>query len=224
MKKNKPFSVREEKEGLDYSSLEEKAITKSRHYHAYYEGYAERRVWNDAKKKACIERVYVEDFYVRRIMSKSSLLWKLLYFAVFASGMAAYIWGSVQRIPVSRYVYLPGFALIVTAVFLMSTLISMAAIPKKMTVWEYRSGSRRLIKLSFAAALFAFLQSAAVGVYLLAVKEAFSRESVVGIVGNLLSSLLFDVLFFTEKRTVYFREANENENIRNDESAVIIQE
>lgn len=212
------YRPRDEKENLDFSGpsdpreLKEEQVRKSRRYHAYFDGYVERKVWNIKKQKEVIDRVYVENYYYRDLTKRQRALNIALYYALCIGGLMLFVWGSQQRIDAQvKYIYLPGAAVLVAEVALLWALANYSAAPAKLTIWEYRAGSRRLIQVSFVAACCIAAQAVVLLVYVLVVREGGSPcTRVCCILGNLFSAGATFGIYLLEKRATYIQIENEN--------------
>lgn len=218
------YKPRDEKEHIDTNALNRDEYTRSRRYHSYFEGYVERKVWDPVKRKERIERVYTEPYYSRGQSGKQRGLTLLLYALLALGGLALFIWGGAQRVePPFRYVYLPTLAVLVLEILLLWTLANFAASPARLTVWEYSSGSRRLVKLSAASGICMLLQGAVLAVCM----AVFSFGGGLGprvcaVLGCALGAAANLALFCLEANAKYEKLPNENAHLKNEEGSHII--
>ncbi len=216
------YRERDEKESLRFDSREDSAYTHSRHYHAYYEGYVEKKVWDRGKKRERIERVYVGDYYCRGLDKRGRMKRDAIYFLLFFASLAAFALGGAQRLAVTvKYVYLPAFPALLNYTVLLWALVNYAAAPERMTAWEYKSGSRRVKRFSLAGAVCTAAQAAALAVFIALFPKCGGPIAKAAAVGaNIASALCLLLLYSQEKQLRYAEIKND---MKPDRDAGIIQ-
>lgn len=126
----------------------------STRYHDFFEGYAEARVPNQDGKGSHIERVYMGDYYRQNVSDGRRIALRLLYVGLYLLSAALFVYGMEQRVRsnLALFVAAPGLLSVLVYVLMLPILISYVTQPRDMTVWGYRSSSKRLKKLSLVAA------------------------------------------------------------------------
>lgn len=125
----------------------------SSYYHDYFEDHVE-IVKRTPDGKSHIERVYVGYYYRHAFSSKRWLFTKALYALLYAFSAAVFLHAASQRIAANMVWYVQIFEFL-SVIFLLLTLYTLAMYeiaPRRMTVWEYRTGSKRLVLFGGAAA------------------------------------------------------------------------
>ncbi len=210
------YKPRDEKEGIDNNALINDEIHRSKRYHEYFEGYVERYVWDMQKGKNVIERSYVEDYYYRDLEKKPYVLNKLLYFALFAASLLLFVWAGAQLVlPKYKYVYIPSLFVVIMEVLMVWAMISFAMMPRKMTIYEYSSGSRRLMKYSLITAAAMAVQGLVMLIYVLFFPaEGSLWAKLIAVLGNMLGAGCTLLLYALEEKAEYVRVENENSYLK----------
>lgn len=210
------YKPRDEKEGIDNNAFNNDEITRSKRYHEYFEGYVERNVWDMSKGRNVIERTYVEDYYYRNLDKRAYVLNKLLYFAVYIVSLLLFVWAGAQTVmPEHKYVYIPSLIVVIMEVMMAWTMVSFAMMPRKMTVYEYTSGSRRLMKYGLMTAAAIALQALVLLVYVLAFPTGGTAAAkVCAVLGNVLAAACTLALYVLEEKAEYIRVENEKSYLK----------
>lgn len=207
------YKHRDERENvqLDPPEKDKPGVSKSHHYHAYFEGYAEKKVWDAKKNRERIARVYVGDYYYRNLSKKSLVARNIVYFVLLAAAVLILYLGGAQALLVTfRYVYLPVFVALLVSVVLLGTLINYVTAPEKQTVGEYKASSRRLKRMSLIAALCMVVQTLSLLVYVLIYPEAGAGSAkTIAVIANAAACVPFLMLYYLEKNVKYIVK-NEN--------------
>lgn len=126
----------------------------SRSYHKYFESYVE-TVQIDSSGTKKIARMYMGDYYQRKLMKKQNLYLKVSYSVLFMIAAVFYL------IVVSRplesnlkwYVYLPEVLNLLLLLWLLKTLIYYMTGKQELTIGEYKSTSGALLQTSAVTAV-----------------------------------------------------------------------
>lgn len=117
----------------------------SDYYHKYFRGYTEIRKKN-AKGRVIVERYYTRPWIVSGLPGKSYWLCRLVYACLAAASGSLYVWAMCQDVPATRSVavVLPGFPGMLLLILLAAVLLFYIAAPRRMTLWDHASTSKRL--------------------------------------------------------------------------------
>lgn len=162
-------------------------------YHDFFEGYAEARVPNRNGKGSHIERVYVGEYYRQNVSDGKRAALRLIYVGFYLLSAALFAYGMQQRVPSnsSLCVAAPGLLSSLAYVLMLPVLLSYVTQPRNMTVWGYRSSSKRLEKLPLVTAALVFATAAAVLAYCLwSAQDSISGELVCIVCYTAASALL----------------------------------
>lgn len=131
-------------------------------YHRYFEGYSEYETL-DSRGKTVIRRVYEGTVYSQNLDRKQRVKLHVLLGVLWLAGAAVFALAATRPVPANMlwYSVLPQFAVLGFLVWALTALVNYYMAPEKMTVADYNTGSRRLVKSSLAA-LIAMLLCAAV--------------------------------------------------------------
>lgn len=113
-------------------------------YHRYFEGWAEREILN-ASGRITIKRVYVGTRYRMDLSPAARRLWKCGLWAAVLAGTACLLAGSVQDITQNQSPILAVLQVIAAGGHAASFL-ALSNLRADMTIYEYRSGPRALLR------------------------------------------------------------------------------
>lgn len=117
----------------------------SDYYHKYFRGYTEIRNKN-AKGKVTIQRFYTQPWIVSGLSGRDYWLCRLLYGGLAIGSAALYVWAMCQDIPATRsaIVALPGLPGVILLFLQAAVTLFYIAAPRRMTLWDHASTSKRL--------------------------------------------------------------------------------
>lgn len=127
------------------------------YYHKHFMGYTEVRHVNE-KGRIVIERCYTAPWQHHNISNARWVLTKLAYVLGALVTTALYLWALVQPVLTNSaaIVAAPGFLSGLLLVLLWMSVFTYVSAPRKMTLWEWRSGKgkiERFTRLTAAAIL-----------------------------------------------------------------------
>ena len=132
-----------------------RAISHSRAYHRFFEGYSEITVPNPNGKRTRIQRIYTGDYYRQDLTKGQRILLRVLHVALFLS--VAYLFVSSAVLPLASnstwYVVLSEVLSLPFLFWVVIALFSYLSAGRDMTIHEYRSSSLALQKATLGAAL-----------------------------------------------------------------------
>ena len=184
-------------------------------YHGFFEGYREVRIPKQNGKGFVIKREYVMPWVRQDVTDAQWIRNKLIHLALFLASAGAYAYASLRPIQAnaSFVVAIPGiFALVgmlLTAVALVRYLIR----SRNMTMWDYRSGSQRMIRLSLPSAVMLLITAVATLVYVFAWHPEEKAQGVFGAAGYVLSGIFLFGMMQYEERIPYTRVEHETKEV-----------
>lgn len=121
-------------------------------YHRYFEGYAEYETL-DSRGKTVIKRVYEGTVYSPELDRKGKTTLRLLLSALWLVSGAVFALAATREVPanmlwISAILQLAALGCLV---WMLTALVNVWMSPEKMTVADYRTGSRRLVSSAVAA-------------------------------------------------------------------------
>lgn len=175
----------------------------SDYYHKYFRGYTEIRKKN-AKGRVIVERYYTRPWIVSSLSNQNYWLCRLLYACLAVGSAALFIWATCWDIPATRSIFaaLPGLpTLILLFLQAVITLFYIAA-PRRMTLWDHASTSKRLQVIACVTAggqALTALMLAAYGLF----TGSTIRRSLLCAAAVLLCSAMSLCLFLLERKMPY---------------------
>lgn len=206
------YGIRNKKEDPFAGRMPDAPETGFRHsgyYHKYFRGYTEIRKKN-SKGRIVVERYYTRPWIVSGLSDRDYWLCRILYACLFLVSTSLFIWSTIQDIPATRSIFVAAPSTIsVIALFLLAVMtVIYIFVPKKMTLWDHSSSTKRLKVVSIVAASGETLTAAALtGI------GAFSGVQVGKTLVCALVSLLaagFALAIFLVERKVPYEEQQNN--------------
>ena len=127
-------------------------------YHNHFRGYSEvRRV--DENGRTHIERYYTSPWTVSDLPEKRYWLVRIFFVIFVLISAALYIYAMAQDIPGNRHwsVAIPGLPTIIFLILLFVRVGIFRAAPRKMTLWDYESTSKKLRRMALFTMLIELL-------------------------------------------------------------------
>lgn len=175
-----------------------------RAYHRNFQGYTEvKRVRPDGR--AVIERVYTGHYFEPMLSKERRVRLRILYVLLFAGGAAVFGWAATRPAVCNTALYvgaLQALALVM-AMWCLYVLIFYIPASGKMTVGEYDTLHKPLIRSSLACALSQWAAAAAAVVCVLLNRDAASGTDLLCAGGFVLGGVPFGVLWFLESHLEY---------------------
>jgi len=127
----------------------------SKAYHKFFEGYTEVRVPRSNGKGTRIKRIYTGEYYRQDLSVRNRVLIRLLYVVFFLCASLLFVSGAVEQFAGNStwYVNLPEAASVFFLFWILIAFIEYLPAGRDMTIAEYRSSSRSLLKASIGAAI-----------------------------------------------------------------------
>ena len=174
------------------------------YYHKYFMGYTEVRRVN-AKGRVISERHYTAPWQLHDLTDLQWVLTKLAYVLGVVLTTVLYFWALIQRVSSNSatLVAIPGFLSVLLLLLLWMAVFAYVSAPRKMTLWEYRSGKSKieLFTRLFAAGAIATM---AAKIIFICVWMDFSWEGeVAGMVVLLISAVPPVLIFLVERKMKY---------------------
>ena len=179
------------------------------YYHKHFMGYTEVRRVN-AKGRIISERHYTAPWQRHNLTDGQWVLTKLAYVLGVILTTVLFLWALAQRIPSNSaaLVAVPGFVSVLFLILLWMAVFAYVSAPRKMTLWEYRSGKNKieLFTRLFTAGAVATVVAKIIFVCFL---MDFSWEGeVVSMVMLLVSAVPPVLIFLVERKMKYEELAN----------------
>lgn len=131
----------------------------SRRYHSFFEGYTEKTVVENGKRK--IIRVYTGDFYRPKLTAQDRKRRKLLDGALYVLTLCLYFYCATRQLEINLsplVAICQGFEILVL-LWLSLSIVDYLRTGERMTVSVYRTACGRMTRLSLAAAVLFGLMS-----------------------------------------------------------------
>lgn len=185
-------------------------------YHRYFEGYAERKYY-DEKENMHIERVYIGNYYRRNISDKRHKALKLQYGVMYVLALAAFLFAGTRDTQLNGviYVYIPVILSLVAMLCLIFPLFYNFTAPREMIIRTYRDSSEKLKFVSACAAVLQVISAVATIFGMFYVPGQLGLQQFLSIAGFLVSALLLLWLCQTERCLEYEELPPRNERPEN---------
>lgn len=175
----------------------------SRHYHNYFRGYTEVRREN-AKGRMVVERYYTKPWIVSGLSTGKYWLVRLLYVLLMAASIVLFVTALTRDLPGNRHwvVALPGLPTIPVLFLLAIVTVTYITVPKKMTLWDHSSSTKRIKGLSLAAAIIQTVTALTLTGYTLVTGQETARSLLCAAM-VLAAAICSGVMFLIERKLPY---------------------
>lgn len=192
------------------------------YYHKHFMGYTEVRRVN-AKGRVISERHYTAPWQRHCLTDKQWVLTKAAYVLGVLISSVLFLWALVQRTPSNSaaIVAAPGFLSGLLMVLMWMAVFTYVSAPRKMTLWEYRSGKNKVELFTRLAAAGILLTVVAKVVFICVWMDFFWEGEVTGLIALILSVAPLILIFLAERRMNY--EELENTTLVTEEERYDIQ-
>lgn len=135
-------------------------------YHKYFRGYTEIRV-PKANGRFEIQRCYTQPWIVNAASDTVYWLIRLMYVFLVCLSWILYLWTMNMDLGSNRvwFVVVPGFPAVILLIILSMVTTLYVFVRRKMTLWDFESGSKRLQRVSLLTSGCMALTAMAKGVY-----------------------------------------------------------
>lgn len=181
----------------------------SNYYHKYFRGYTEVR--NEKPNgKYSTQRIYTAPWIVQDLSGARFVLLRILYFVLAFGSGAIYFTAMSVRVPgnSSWYVAIPGLPTIGVLFFLAACLVAYLVRPRKMTLWDHSSGSKRLKAAALCTALIQLATALAKIIFILIEPKTHVITELLCTAGVVCSACAAYLIYHVEKRVKYREEEN----------------
>lgn len=174
------------------------------YYHKHFMGYTEVRRVN-AKGRVISERHYTAPWQRHDLSDKQWVLTKIAYALGTVLTTVLYLWALVQRVPSNSaaLVAAPGFLSGLLVVLLWMAVFTYVSAPRKMTLWEHKSGKSKIELFTRLAAAGILLTVVAKIVFICGWMDFSWQGEVAGLVVLLFSAVPPVVIFLIERKMNY---------------------
>lgn len=174
------------------------------YYHKHFMGYTEVRRVN-AKGRIVSERHYTAPWQWHNLTDGQWVLTKLGYVLGTILTTVLYLWALVQRIPSNSaaLVAVPGFLSALFLLLLWMAVFAYVSAPRKMTLWEYRSGKSKIELFTRLFAAGAVATVIAKIVFICVWMDSSWAGEVAGMVALFISAVPPVLIFMVERKMKY---------------------
>jgi len=186
-------------------------------YHGFFEGYREVRIPKKNGKGYTIRRVYAMPWVRMNVPDGVWIRNKLIQAGLFALAVLLYLAGSLNQISAnsSPLVAIPGLFGLLGMVLTLVALLRYLIRKRNMTLWEYRSGSRRIIRCSLPSAAMLLMTAAVVLFYVLMWHREELKPGIFSAASYALGGLSLLAMMWFEEKIPYTRVDHETEYMEN---------
>lgn len=176
----------------------------SRAYHRYFEGFAERKYY-DEKEKMRIDRVYVGNYYRRNVSDKHHKILRIQYVVMYILSLAAFLFAGTRGTELNTviYVYIPVTLSLLAMLCLLIPLFYNLTAPREMIIRTYRDSSERLITVSMCAAVLQVINALTTMIGMVCIPGQVGLNQFLSIGGFLVSAIILLWLWQTERCLEY---------------------
>lgn len=187
------------------------------YYHKNFQGYTEIRRVNE-KGRISIERRYTAPWQRHRLTNMQWVLTKAAYMLGVLLSTVLFLWALAQRIPSNSaaLVAVPGFLSALLMLLLWMAVFTYVSAPRKMTLWEYRSGKSKIERFTRLASAALLLTVAAKVIYI-CVWMDFSWEGEIASLLALAVAVVPPVLIFLFERRMDYEELENTNQVTEEE-------
>ncbi|MGI6071824.1 MAG: hypothetical protein ACOX75_02245 [Lachnospiraceae bacterium] len=181
----------------------------SKNYHNYFRGYTEVRNVNE-KGRRTIQRFYTKPWIVSDLKGRNYWLVRLLYALLTSASIFMYVFAMIQDIPANKHwvVAIPGLPAIVCLFLLTVMLVIYITVPRKMTLWDYESSTKRLKQMSIISAAVEGTTSIVIAGFTI-VTGLEIRQSLICAGMDMAAAFCAAAIYFVENKVTYHEEPNE---------------
>lgn len=192
------------------------------YYHKHFMGYTEVRRVN-SKGRVVSERHYTAPWQRHDLTDRQWVLTKAAYVLGVLISTILFFWALIQRVPSNSAAIAaaPGFASVLLLVLLWMAVCTYVSAPRKMTLWEYRSGKRKIELFTRLYAAGAIVTTVAKIVFICVWMEFSWQGEIAGLAALLLSAVPPVLVFLVERKMNY--EELENKTLVTEEERYDIQ-
>jgi len=192
------------------------------YYHKHFMGYTEVRRVN-SKGRVISERHYTAPWQRHCLTDRQWVLTKAAYVLGALISTVLFFWALIQRVSSNSAAIAaaPGFASVLLLVLLWMAVFAYVSAPRKMTLWEYRSGKSKIELFTRLFAAGVIVTTVAKIVFICAWMDFSWEGEIAGLVALLLSAVPPVLIFLAERKMKY--EELENKALVNEEERYDIQ-
>lgn len=174
------------------------------YYHKHFMGYTEIRRVNQ-KGHIVIERCYTAPWQHHRLTNGRWVLTKAAYVLGTVLSTVLYLWALILRVPSNSaaLVAAPGFLSGLLLVLLWMAVFTYVSAPRKMTLWEYRSGKGKVELFTRLFAAGVLLTAVAKAVFICVWMDFQWEGELPGLVMLILAAAPPILIFLTERKMGY---------------------
>lgn len=174
------------------------------YYHKHFQGYTEVRRVNE-KGRVVSERHYTAPWQKHCLTDSRWILTKVAYFFGTLISSALFLWALVQRVASNSaaIVAAPGFLAGLLMVLMWMAVFTYISAPRRMTLWEFRSGKSKVELFTRLAAAAIILTVVAKVIFICVWMDFHWEGEVIGLLLLLVSAVPLILIFLAERRMNY---------------------
>jgi len=181
---------------------------RNKRYHNHFRGYTEVRTI-DEHGHAVIERYYTSPWTVSELSERNYWMIRILFAILTIGAIALYIYSMSRNIPGNSHwaVAIPGLPTVIFLIILVVRVGIFFAAPRKMTLWDFESTSKKLRRMALYTSLIVLITGLALIVFAIVTREQVSQTLLCGIM-DIIAAACVAAIYFIEKRLPYKEIAN----------------
>lgn len=176
----------------------------STYYHKYFQGYTEiRSVGKNGRIN--VERRYTAPWIQHQLDSRCWVLTKAAYILGVLVCTILYLWALVQRVPSNSAAIAaaPGMLTGILLVLMWMSVCTYVSAPRKMTLWQYQSGKKKVELFTRLTAVGIVLTAIMKTVYLFVWSNGFWETEILSVLALLASAVPLVVMYLHEYKMQY---------------------
>lgn len=179
-------------------------------YHRYFEGFSERKVWDEKKKRFRVERYYSGEYYQAQISDEERKRLKQEFLAGYIGAILLFLIAATRNVPgnASLITVIPTLVILVCLIWQISPLVGYLRGPKLLIARQYREKNNfTYLNMGLACA---FLACALAHLCCIVLYRSYGNmvQWLVA-AAHVLDAILFFRLYSREKQVAYIKVANE---------------
>lgn len=178
---------------------------------AYFEGYSEVKIPRKNGKGFRIERIYTEPYWIHDQTDEAWINQKRILAGLTAFSLCMFVWAALTPVATNREmsVAAPCGLSTLGELFLLVQSIEYLSCPRKMTIYQYRHGSKQLKLWSALTTLWLIITAVMSAVTLFLIEEPSAAGVLFCTLKYLLSAFASGFICYMERKTEYCEAEND---------------
>lgn len=176
----------------------------STYYHKNFQGYTEVRRVNE-RGRIVIERRYTAPWQRHQLTDRQWILTKVAYVLGVLLSTVLFLWALVQRVPSNSAAIAaaPGFLSGLLMLLMWMAVFTYVTAPRKMTLWEHRSGKSKVERFTRLAAAAIILTIVAKVIFICVWMDFSWDGEILGLLALAVSVVPLVLIFLAERKMNY---------------------